>query len=100
MRSHLEQALQAGRRWAEEKADALDEMPAASWPAEWVPSPGWKLRLEGGALSDAEVDELLVVAHREAASRWREIFEDRFGLEDERGRAEEPQPPEKILTPR
>jgi len=86
---HEAQAALAGRRWAEQKADALEGTLAESWPTEWDPSWGGELRLHGARLDRAELDELVDLANREAATRWLELVETRRSLEDARGEAEE-----------
>ncbi|HSQ65424.1 MAG TPA: hypothetical protein VLM85_19530, partial [Polyangiaceae bacterium] len=86
---HEAQAVLAGRRWAEQKADALEGTLAESWPTAWDPSWGGELRLHGARLDRAELDELVDLANREAATRWLELVETRRSVEDARGEAEE-----------
>jgi hypothetical protein len=87
---HDAQAAEAGRRWAEQKADALEGTAASDWPREWDPRWAGELRLRGGrGVNERELGALIDLANREAAARWSELVEMLAAAEDARGEAEE-----------
>jgi hypothetical protein len=86
---HEAQAVRAGRAWAEQKADALEGTAAQDWPPDWEPRWDGELRLSGSRVDRRELEELIDLAHREAAARWLDLVETRRTLEDERAELEE-----------
>jgi len=86
--SHEAQAVEAGRGWADRKADALEGTLAQDWPLEWDPSWAGELRFDG-QLDRDELADLTDLANREAAEHWLEIVEARRTAEDSRAETEE-----------
>jgi hypothetical protein len=73
---------EAGRRWAEERAESLaDNIPAVDWPDLWPRAWDGKLELPDEV---AERDALAyrAAAHHAAAERWVELLTDRRETED------------------
>src|SRR5690606_16273492 len=82
----IERARRRGRRWAEEKADVLEEaIPAAEWPDVWRAAWDGDLADLATDLSDAEGRALRDEAHHAARDRWLEIVIDRRRFEDVAG---------------
>lgn len=79
-----EAAVAAGRKWAEDKAAALEGTSPRDWPEEWDPAWSGELHLKAQVpkLIPEVVTALLERATRAASSRWTEIVEAERALED------------------
>jgi hypothetical protein len=80
----LREAVFAGRRWAEEKAAALEGTSSRDWPDAWEIAWGGELHLEPRSpkLGPEDLAALLDRATEAARSRWAEIVEAERALED------------------
>ncbi len=83
------EAVEAGRRWAEEKADAREGTRAEDWPVEWDPAWAGELHVTGKRADGPMLVALVDRANREAAARWLEIVEARREEQDTRAEGEE-----------
>lgn len=80
----VRQAVSAGRRWADEKAAALEGTSPRDWPEDWDLAWSGELHLEPRPpkLSREELADLLDRATRAARDRWTEILEAERSLEE------------------
>jgi hypothetical protein len=78
------EAIFAGRKWAEEKAAALEGTSPRDWPDDWDVAWAGALDLEPRSpeLAPDELDAFLDRANRAASSRWAEILEAELELEE------------------
>ncbi len=79
------EASAAGRRWAEEKAAALEGTSPRDWPETWDPAWSGGLRLEPSSpsLDREELEALVDRATNAARRRWTELVENARALEAE-----------------
>lgn len=76
-------AIAAGRAWAEQKAEALEEeIPGPAWPDTWNPDWAGPLDLGPGPVDEHVRAGVLAVANHAAAERWRELVRAQRDLED------------------
>lgn len=83
-REREHEAAEAGRRWAEDKAEALQGTSPRDWPQAWDVAWAGELHLEPHPpkLVPDEIADLLDCANDAARLRWNEIVEDERALEE------------------
>jgi hypothetical protein len=76
MLNRNESPMDAGRRWAEWRAESLDgDIPALDWPDEW-PS-AWNEALElPEEVGERDAPAYRIAAHHAAAERWAELLKE------------------------
>ena len=80
-RKYLEQAQEQGRKWASDKAEALDgNIAAIDWPDAWRRE--WDGRLEPSGADEQHERFLADEAHHAAVERWCELVDERRRSED------------------